>query len=88
MWSIYSKKSIEEKGFPKNYIIDFQILACAPSNIAIDNIGEKLSKIKNINYVRIGHPARIMRSVIENVLDVVVSQSNAGKILEYFIMQS
>ena len=65
-----------------------KILVVAPSNIAVDNIGEKLiqyksklsSKDSNINLefdlCRIGHPARLLPSVIPNCLDTKVENSD------------
>jgi len=42
-----------------------KILCCAPSNIAVDNIAEKLIQCKEaIPIVRVGHPARMMESVL------------------------
>eukprot|EP01083_Nonionella_stella_P300506 1026363_1 len=59
----------------------FQILACAPSNIAVDNMVEKLSSTlygQLINMVRIGHPARILDSVVSHCLESLL-RSNAFK---------
>ena len=65
-----------------------KILVVAPSNIAVDNIGEKLihyksilsgkdSKINlNFDLCRIGHPARLLPSVISNCLDTKVENSD------------
>ena len=65
-----------------------KILVVAPSNIAVDNIGEKLiqykstlsSKDSNFNLefdlCRIGHPARLLPSVISNCLDTKVENSD------------
>ena len=66
-----------------------KILVVAPSNIAVDNIGEKLIKYKNtfnkeknknkynldFDLVRIGHPARLLPSVIEECLDSKIENS-------------
>ena len=35
-----------------------KVLCCAPSNVAVDNLLEKLAKNK-IRVIRIGHPARV-----------------------------
>ena len=41
-----------------------KVLACAPSNIAVDNIIERLHACEpNLRIVRIGHPARLLESV-------------------------
>ncbi|CDW76925.1 dna-binding protein smubp-2 [Stylonychia lemnae] len=51
-----------------------KILACAPSNIAVDNIIERLSVSNpNLFIVRIGHPARLMDSVQQFCLDALIS---------------
>ena len=65
-----------------------KILVVAPSNIAVDNIGEKLIYYKSIlsgkdskynldfDLCRIGHPARLLPSVISNCLDTKVENSD------------
>ena len=41
-----------------------KVLACAPSNIAVDNIIERLHEADpKLKIVRIGHPARLLASV-------------------------
>lgn len=40
------------------------VLACAPSNLAVDNIVERLAP-HGLDVVRLGHPARILPSVYE-----------------------
>ena len=50
-----------------------QILVCAPSNTAIDLLTEKLLK-KDINIVRIGHPARVTDELLTNTLDARITQ--------------
>ena len=41
-----------------------KIMACAPSNIAVDNMIERLhAQNPKLNIVRIGHPARMLYSV-------------------------
>jgi len=58
-----------------------RVLACAPSNIAVDNIAEKLIQMKELNITRIGHPARFLPSVAEHCLDIMVSLSNGGEVV-------
>ena len=49
------------------------MLACAPSNIAVDNIIERLNACEpNLKIVRIGHPARLLESVQQFCLDAIV----------------
>ncbi len=50
----------------------FKVLATADSNVAVDNLVEKLAH--KVNVVRIGHPARISKSIIEHTLDYIVSR--------------
>ena len=53
-----------------------KVMACAPSNIAVDNIIEKLHEnAPKLNIVRIGHPARLMESVQKFCLDALVLNS-------------
>ncbi|KAJ3695694.1 hypothetical protein LUZ60_001071 [Juncus effusus] len=48
-----------------------KILACAASNIAVDNIVERLSSFK-IKIVRLGHPARLSPQILDSALDAQV----------------
>ncbi|XP_058072374.1 uncharacterized protein LOC131221204 isoform X2 [Magnolia sinica] len=48
-----------------------KILACAASNIAVDNIVERLFPYK-VKLVRLGHPARLLPQVLESALDAQV----------------
>lgn len=48
-----------------------KILACAASNIAVDNIVERLST-QRVKLVRLGHPARLLPQVLESALDAQV----------------
>ncbi len=50
-----------------------QVLVCAPSNAAVDLLVEKLVE-KEINVLRIGHPARLTPEVMENSLDARVGK--------------
>lgn len=50
-----------------------KVLACAPSNIAVDNIVEGICK--RVNCVRVGNPARVIGEVIERCLDFLVGKS-------------
>ena len=50
-----------------------RVLACAPSNLAVDNIAERLAGT-GIRLVRVGHPARIVPQILELVLEVQVAR--------------
>ncbi|KAM0016856.1 putative hydrolase [Helianthus debilis subsp. tardiflorus] len=48
-----------------------KILACAASNIAVDNIVDRLVPHR-VKLVRVGHPARLLPQVLESALDAQV----------------
>ena len=58
-----------------------RILVCGPSNISVDNIVERLSPHK-IPILRLGHPARLLPSVLNHSLDMLTSTSEAGLIVK------
>lgn len=58
-----------------------RILVCGPSNISVDNIVERLSPHK-VPIVRLGHPARLLPSVLNHSLDVLTQTSEAGQIVK------
>ncbi|KAK4205279.1 P-loop containing nucleoside triphosphate hydrolase protein [Triangularia verruculosa] len=58
-----------------------RILICGPSNISVDNIVERLSPHK-IPLIRLGHPARLLPSVLSHSLDVLTRTSEAGAIVK------
>ena len=45
-----------------------KVLAAAPSNLAVDNLVERLVEI-GVDVVRVGHPARVLPAVVEHTLD-------------------
>ena len=50
-----------------------KILVCAPSNVAADNIVEKLAgRHKDVRVVRLGHVVRLLPSVQSYALDLQV----------------
>ncbi|XP_071796119.1 DNA-binding protein SMUBP-2-like [Asterias amurensis] len=58
-----------------------KVLACAPSNIAVDNLVERLAASK-VRIVRIGHPARLLPSIQKHALDAIVASSDEAKIVQ------
>ena len=48
-----------------------RVLACAPSNAAVDNLLEKLVAL-GLEPVRVGHPARVAEALREHTLDILV----------------
>ncbi|HKB03313.1 MAG TPA: AAA domain-containing protein [Gemmataceae bacterium] len=50
-----------------------RVLACAPSNLAVDNLLERLLEAGE-NPVRLGHPARVSEPLREHVLDVLAER--------------
>lgn len=53
-----------------------KVLACAPSNLAVDNLFERLLALPELgvgaNVVRIGHPARVLPALRDQTLDLLV----------------
>ncbi|KAL2017723.1 hypothetical protein VTK56DRAFT_1748 [Thermocarpiscus australiensis] len=60
---------------------NLRILVCGPSNISVDNIVERLAPHK-VPLVRLGHPARLLPSVLNHSLDVLTRTSEAGAIVK------
>ncbi|KAK6507326.1 hypothetical protein TWF481_005765 [Arthrobotrys musiformis] len=60
---------------------DLKVLVCGPSNISVDNIADKLGPLR-IPMIRIGHPARLLPSVVSNSLDVAIKHSSGGMLVD------
>ncbi|KAK3178553.1 hypothetical protein OEA41_000690 [Lepraria neglecta] len=58
-----------------------RILVCGPSNISVDNIVERLAPHK-IPILRLGHPARLLPSVLNHSLEVLTQTSEAASIVK------
>ncbi|XP_046352610.1 DNA-binding protein SMUBP-2-like [Haliotis rufescens] len=57
-----------------------KVVACAPSNVAVDNLVERLSHhLQKI--LRIGHPARLLPHIQKYSLDAIVSGSDENKLV-------
>lgn len=59
---------------------NLRVLVCGPSNISVDNIVERLAPHK-LPILRLGHPARLLPSVLDHSLDVLTQTSEAGLIV-------
>jgi superfamily I DNA and/or RNA helicase len=55
------------------------VLACAPSNLAVDNLAERLADA-GVEGVRLGHPARVLPSVLGLTLEARVAGHEAARI--------
>lgn len=60
---------------------DLKLLVCGPSNISVDNIVERLAPHK-VPMVRLGHPARLLPSVLNHSLDVLTKTSEAAALVQ------
>jgi DNA polymerase alpha-associated DNA helicase A len=58
-----------------------RVLVCGPSNISVDNIVERLAPHK-LPILRLGHPARLLPSVLSHSLDVLTQTSEAAAIVK------
>ena len=50
-----------------------RVLACAPSNLAVDNLVERLDGIERVRAVRVGAPERISTAALSSSLDARVA---------------
>ncbi|TIC32179.1 P-loop containing nucleoside triphosphate hydrolase protein [Wallemia mellicola] len=60
---------------------DKRILVCGSSNLAVDNILERLS-VYNIPVTRLGHPARILNNLQTQTLEYQTSYSHQNEIVK------
>jgi ATP-dependent RNA/DNA helicase IGHMBP2 len=58
-----------------------RVLACAASNIAVDNVAERLVA-GGVRVVRVGHPARLLPSVVDRSLDALVEAAEGTRIAQ------
>ncbi|KAL1993661.1 hypothetical protein VTN49DRAFT_2330 [Thermomyces lanuginosus] len=59
---------------------NMRILVCGSSNVSVDNIVERLAP-HQIPIVRVGHPARLLHSVLDHSLEVLTQTSEAAEIV-------
>nr|XP_020826557.1 DNA-binding protein SMUBP-2 isoform X2 [Phascolarctos cinereus] len=57
-----------------------KVLCCAPSNIAVDNLVERLAAQK-LRVLRLGHPARLLDAIQHHCLDAVLARSDHAQIV-------
>lgn len=55
-----------------------RVLACAPSNLGVDNVLEKLLDAGE-SAVRLGHPARVLPALREHTLDLMVDRHSDAR---------
>ena len=68
-----------------------KVLACAPSNIAVDNMVERLARpirdsktnklITPAKVVRVGHPARVTKEVLKHCLEAHIERAEGTDII-------
>ncbi len=64
-----------------------RVLACAPSNTAVDNLLERLVA-SGESAVRLGHPARVLEVVRTHTLDALVEQHDAYPVIQEMIREA
>lgn len=57
-----------------------KVLCCAPSNVAVDNLVERLVRSK-VKVLRLGHPARLLESIQKHSLDAVLAHSDNTNVI-------
>ena len=64
-----------------------KVLACAPSNLAVDNIFERLLGFRE-RVVRLGHPARVLPELREHTLDLLVEAHRDVRLARKLVKQA
>ncbi|NWI59118.1 SMBP2 protein, partial [Calyptomena viridis] len=57
-----------------------KVLCCAPSNVAVDNLVERLASSR-ARILRLGHPARLLEPIQQHSLDAVLSRGDNAQIV-------
>jgi ATP-dependent RNA/DNA helicase IGHMBP2 len=63
------------------------VLAAAPSNLAVDNLVERLAAA-GVDGVRVGHPARVLASVLEHTLEARVGSHESARIAQGLVAEA
>ncbi|TYZ66700.1 hypothetical protein PybrP1_000791 [[Pythium] brassicae (nom. inval.)] len=59
-----------------------KVLVCAPSNIAVDNVLEKLARAdRALRLTRVGHPARLLPQVLRHCLEAKIAAADGTEIV-------
>jgi ATP-dependent RNA/DNA helicase IGHMBP2 len=64
-----------------------RVLAAAPSNLAVDNLLERLVAA-GVDGVRVGHPARLLPSVLDHALEARVARHESARIARDLVEQA
>jgi superfamily I DNA and/or RNA helicase len=64
-----------------------RVLACAPSNLAVDNIFERLLAART-RTVRLGHPARVLPQLRAHTLDLLVAKHPDVRLARKLVKQA
>lgn len=64
-----------------------RVLACAPSNLAVDNIFERLLAFGE-SAVRLGHPARVLPELRDHTLDLLVEKHQDVRLAHKLVKQA
>ncbi|NXF92605.1 SMBP2 protein, partial [Eubucco bourcierii] len=57
-----------------------KVLCCAPSNVAVDNLVERLAGC-SVRILRLGHPARLLEPIQKHSLDAVLARGDNAQIV-------
>jgi ATP-dependent RNA/DNA helicase IGHMBP2 len=63
------------------------VLACAPSNLAVDNLVERLAAA-GLEPVRVGHPARVLPAVLDHTLEARVRGHEEAKLAARLVKEA
>ncbi|NWH91040.1 SMBP2 protein, partial [Aegithalos caudatus] len=57
-----------------------KVLCCAPSNVAVDNLVERLAGGR-ARLLRLGHPARLLQNIQRHCLDAVLARGDSAQLV-------